>query len=305
MFIKTPCLVAWHTTTDTIVPMEVSASPSIHLSVSIVLHHSSVPLLRRVLASLQRSASVAREAAVLSKVSVALVDNSCEPEYRLQVKEMLAAWPHSDCFCVTYSGQSENRGFGAGHNSVIETLDSNYHLVLNPDAELSDDTLLTGLSTLQTDDSIVLLSPRVWRGEGGQGGQEFLCKCYPSVLALLLRGFAPRFLQRMFRRRLHHYEVRDLCSGEQQADIMLASGCFMLVRTAALRSVGGFNDTYFLYFEDFDLSLRLGSQGRLVFNPAMQIVHHGGYAASKGFAHVKYFVKAGVTFFNQHGWRWI
>jgi GT2 family glycosyltransferase len=91
------------------------------------------------------------------------------------------------------------------------------------------------------------------------------------------------------------------------ADILplLASGCFMLVRTEALRAAGGFNDRYFLYFEDFDLSLRLGGQGRLIFNPAMRIVHHGGYAASKGNQHVRYFLRSGLTFFNQHGWRWI
>ena len=91
----------------------------------------------------------------------------------------------------------------------------------------------------------------------------------------------------------------------EQAEIMLASGCFMLVRTRALLAAGGFDDAYFLYFEDFDLSLRLGGQGRLIFNPAMRIVHHGGYAARKGMQHVKYFLRSGVMFFNQHGWRWI
>jgi hypothetical protein len=34
-------------------------------------------------------------------------------------------------------------------------------------------------------------------------------------------------------------------------------------------------------------------------------VHHGGYAASKGFRHLKYFVRSGVRFFRQHGWRWV
>ena len=99
--------------------------------------------------------------------------------------------------------------------------------------------------------------------------------------------------------------MRDVCSDSRETDILLASGCFMLVRTAAFQSVGGFNDKYFLYFEDFDLSIRLGSQGRLVFNPAIQIVHHGGYAARKGLQHMKYFIRSGLTFFRDHGWRWI
>ena len=121
----------------------------------------------------------------------------------------------------------------------------------------------------------------------------------------MLRGFAPGFIQNLFRQRLDQYEMKSECSSEETVDVVLASGCFMLVRTAALRAIGGFNEDYFLYFEDFDLSLRLGGQGRLVFNPAMRIVHHGGYAASKGMLHVKYFITSGITFFNRHGWRWI
>jgi GT2 family glycosyltransferase len=270
--------------------------------VSIVLHNSSRELLQRALHSLHRSAGVAQQAGCLSRVSVDVVDNSADPAYQQQIVRALAAGPQCDFFRVNYSAQPLNRGFGPGHNSVIQSLDSDFHLVLNPDAELADDTLRIGLCCMEGDDSIALLSPRVL---GGEGDQEFLCKRYPSVLAFLLRGFAPDFARRWFRKRLDRYEMRDVCSGDRQADVVLASGCFMLVRSAALRAVGGFNDDYFLYFEDFDLSLRLGSQGRLVFNPAMQIVHHGGYAASKGWQHVKYFIKSGITFFNQHGWRWI
>jgi hypothetical protein len=42
-----------------------------------------------------------------------------------------------------------------------------------------------------------------------------------------------------------------------------------------------------------------------VFEPAMQIQHHGGYAASKGVGHVGMFIKSGIRFFNDHGWKWI
>lgn len=122
---------------------------------------------------------------------------------------------------------------------------------------------------------------------------------------LLLRGFAPGFLRRAFQRRLSNYDMRDVCGAVHTVDVAIASGCFMLVRTSALRAVGGFDSDYFLYFEDFDLSLRLREQGRLVYDPAMRIVHHGGYAASKGRNHLGYFVRSGIRFFHQHGWRWL
>lgn len=275
---------------------------SAHLSVSIVLHNSSLQMLHRVLQSLYRSARVAHAAACVARVTVEVLDNSSGSEFRRRASAASATWPEDDFFRVSYRGLSENRGFGAGHNVAIARLDSDFHLILNPDAELAENALQVGLTSLQEDSSIVLLSPRVL---GEDGSQEFLCKRYPSLLVLLLRPFGFAFVRRLFRRRLYRYEMRDACSGANETDILLASGCFMLTRTGALQSVGGFNDGYFLYFEDFDLSIRLGSQGRLVFNPAIQIVHHGGYAASKGIQHVKYFIRSGITFFNQHGWRWI
>jgi len=282
--------------------MEAFLQTPVRLSVSIVLYNSSLELLERSLRSLHRSAENARAAACLSEVAVDVVDNSTDATLRRQTRLALDAWPETDFFYMNYTALSDNKGFGAGHNSVIPAQDSDYHLVLNPDALLAEDALAVGLSGLEDDRDIVLVSPKV---SGDDGRQEYLCKRYPSVFALLLRAFAPRFVRRLFRRRLYRYEMRDVCNGEREADILLASGCFMLVRTAALRAIGGFNDNYFLYFEDFDLSLRLGSHGRLVFNPAMQIVHLGGYAASKGRQHVKFFIQSGITFFNQHGWRLI
>lgn len=272
------------------------------LSVSIVLFNSSLDLLERVLQSLYRSAAVAQAASRVGPVLVDVVDNSTDPDCRRDSREALERWQQTDLFHVIYHAMPQNCGFGAGHNSAIQAADSDFHLVLNPDAELAEDALTVGLASLQEDASIVLVSPKVL---GEDGAQEFLCKRYPSFFALLLRAFGPRLVRRLFRRRLHRYEMRDVCSGEEEADVLLASGCFMLARTEALKSVGGFNAGYFLYFEDFDLSIRMGGCGRLVFNPAMQIVHHGGYAASKGIQHVKYFIRSGITFFGQHGWRWI
>jgi GT2 family glycosyltransferase len=287
---------------DTMRAMKIDPPRQSSLSVSIVLHHSSLEMLARVLQSLYRSATSAHAAGCVDRVTVQVLDNSSDQEFRNRALLEVDAWPENDFFRVVYQGLRDNRGFGASHNMALAHLQSEFHLVLNPDAELAEDALRIGLSSLQEDQSIVLLSPKV-RGEGG--AQEFLCKRYPSLLVLMLRPFAPRFIRRIFRKRLYHYEMRDVCSGSQEADILLASGCFMLVRTAALKSVGGFNDKYFLYFEDFDLSIRLGSQGRLVFNPAIQIAHHGGYAAQKGMQHVKYFIRSGLTFFREHGWRWI
>ncbi len=275
---------------------------AVQLSVSIVLHNSDLDLLRGTLRSLQDAAHAAREAGCVDGVTVDVVDNASGPAYRARLAPELAGLPVDGFFRVALTALPHNRGFGHGHNTVIPQLRSQFHLVLNPDVELHRDALRAGLTALQQSEEIVLASPRAI---GGHGEQEFLCKRYPSVLALLLRGFAPSFVRRWFERRLADYEMRDVCSGNRPVDVSIASGCFMLVRTQALQAVHGFNDDFFLYFEDFDLSLRLGRQGRLVFWPSMAIVHHGGYAATKGWRHLGYFIRSGALFFRRHGWRWV
>jgi GT2 family glycosyltransferase len=282
--------------------MEASLSSPIQLSVSIVLHNSSLELLRRTLRSLELSSSYASRKGSLASVSVSLIDNSTSNTYTNSVRSLISEFDQTEVSRFSYTALPSNEGFGSGNNRVISTAKTDCHLVLNPDVELSETALLYGLNRLREDSSIAVISPNV---VGDHGEQELLCKRYPSVLVLLLRAFAPGFIRRMFHRRLEHFEMRDSCAGTEEVDVLLASGCCMLVRTATINAIDGFDERYFLYFEDFDLSLRIAGLGRVVYFPPMKIVHHGGYAASKGFMHVKLFIKSGVRFFNNHGWRWI
>jgi len=99
--------------------------------------------------------------------------------------------------------------------------------------------------------------------------------------------------------------MHDLPEDEASTDIPIVSGCFMLSRTDTLKEINGFDERYFLYFEDFDLSLRMGKLGKLAYLPTMKIIHAGGHAARKGFAHLGMFARSGIRFFNSHGWRFI
>jgi hypothetical protein len=274
----------------------------LYLTVSVVLYNSPLPFLQRTMESLQRSVQVAQQSGCLDRVTVFLIDNSSQEPYRARLTRALVGWSQSEYFKVRYIPAPINGGFAYGHNIALQFLTSDFHLVLNPDVELEENTLRVGLSSLWENDDVALMSPLVF---GRDGKQEFLCKRYPSVLVLLLRGFAPLFIRRLFHQRLADYEMRYICKANGQVNVAIASGCFMLIRTPALLAVNGFNDEFFLYFEDFDLSLRLRKEGRLVFNSDMRIVHHGGYAAKKGRLHLQYFLVSAIRFFNRHGWRWV
>jgi hypothetical protein len=67
--------------------------------------------------------------------------------------------------------------------------------------------------------------------------------------------------------------------------------------------VGGFSARYFLYFEDFDLSLRFHRLADIAYVPSVRITHGGGNAARKGGAHQRLFIRSALTFFRTHGWK--
>ncbi len=125
------------------------------------------------------------------------------------------------------------------------------------------------------------------------------------MLALALRAFGPAPLRAVFARQLAVYEMHDVELAETPVEVPLASGCCMLLHAAAWRQAGGFDRRYFLYFEDFDLSLRLARLGRVYCLPQMTIRHFGGGSAAKGWRHRCWFLRSAMRFFNSHGWRWI
>ena len=199
------------------------------------------------------------------------------------------------------SGQG-NVGYGRGHNLVIRSTGDKYHLVLNPDVELAADSLAVGLLYLEHHPDVAVVSPYA---EAGDGDKQHLCKRHPSVLTLFVRGFLPGWLKKYFNHRLAHYEMHDLPEDRPSDLVPLVSGCCMLCRAEFLRAIEGFDENYFLYFEDFDLSLRLGARARLVYLPGMKIRHYGGNAAGKGLRHIVLYTRSAWRFFNTWGWRFI
>lgn len=203
---------------------------------------------------------------------------------------------------ATYiKNSSGNTGFAQGHNLMLN-YSEDYHLVVNPDVEVASDSLVNALNFMEKHPECGLLVPETYNG---QGTKEYLCKRYPTVLDLALRGFAPSWIARLFRARLGRYEMRDLINDEVLWDPPLVSGCFMLFRSSVLKQLGGFDAAFFLYFEDYDISLRTAKISRIAYVPDVKIVHYGGGAARKGLRHVYLFARSAITFFNKHGWRFV
>ena len=264
------------------------------LSVSIVTYDVARELFVSVLDALSAAINETVSNNLVTAHSVVIVDNGDDSDF---LRETVKQFDTLQCRIID---NSQNTGFASGHNRALQDCDADIHLILNPDALLAPDALSVGLSYLEKNPETVLISPYA---ENPDGSQAYLCKRYPTVLDLFIRGFLPASLRRRAATRLARYECQDFSATEATKGVPIVSGCCMLLRTSAIRSIDGFNEKYFLYFEDFELSLKIAVLGSIDYLPDMRIVHHGGMASRKGLKHIGMFCKSAFTFFRQNGWK--
>lgn len=262
-------------------------SPRRKLTVSIVTFRSDADEFRRTLLSLR----TALQEFARDDVAIFVIENSPQNEVGEIVAQELASWT------VEVLHGHGNVGFGRAHNLILDRT-GEYHLILNPDIEMRPDALQKALRFLEEHPACGLLTPMAYWPDGCR---QYLCKRYPALFDLLLRGFAPARLAAMFDQRLARYEMRAETQDEVRWEPPIVSGCFMFFRGDVLRALGGFDEAYFLYFEDFDLSLRAGKKTQIAYVPAVRVVHAGGKAGKKGWWHIRHFGKSAVRFYATHG----
>lgn len=275
------------------------------LTVSVVTYRPDSALLERCLRKLALAIGAAREDGVVRSVAVVLIDNSEDREVAQGVIALGKARFADSGINVTYLHGHANIGYGTAHNLVLHGTGADYQLVLNPDVEVAADALANSIRWLDLHPDVGAAAPAVTRPDGTP---DFLGKRYPAVFDLLLRGFAPGFVRALFRKRLERYELRDYIDPASDKPVLglpVMSGACMLVRRKAIDATGGFDPKFFLYFEDFDWSVRLNRITKTVYLPSFRIVHHGGGAARKSLNHVGWFVKSAWRFYRKHGWRWV
>ncbi|WP_250452119.1 glycosyltransferase family 2 protein [Caballeronia sp. ATUFL_M2_KS44] len=278
-------------------PDPANANPPEPISVSLVVYRPHRAMLERTLHTLDTALDRFLKSHQATSAPLYLINNGTDEridwsqltnEARLQTNVI--------------EGQG-NVGYGRGHNLAIQRTTSRYHLILNPDIELESDALVEAIAFMDAHPEVGLLSPFILEDDGSQ---QFLCRRYPTVFDLFIRGFLPRSLRKPFKARLARYEMRDVIDDRNIVwEPPIVSGCFMLFRTEVLKKLNGFDPRYFLYFEDYDLSLRAHDVARVAYVPSVRVLHHGGDAAGKGWTHIKLFIASAYKFFNRFGWKWL
>lgn len=234
-------------------------------------------------------AAVLRSVALTPHVEVTLVDNSSDNTLEAVARQFGARYMH----------RPDNPGFGAAHNLAINdalAAGTDYHLVLNPDISFDEKVIPALQAYMDAHPEAGLVMPDIRYPDGSR---QHLCKLLPHPFDLLVRRFVPT-LYRMSGR-VETYEMR--CSGyDRIMDVPALSGCFMFLRASVLRKTGGFDERFFMYLEDVDLSRRIGQHARTVFFPAVAITHAYQKGSYKSSALLWRHISSAIRYFNKWGW---
>jgi GT2 family glycosyltransferase len=250
------------------------------ITVSIVLYKTPLEHLRRCFESLKK---------VRVDLHLYLIDNS--PSNALE-----AHCPPD--ISHEYFHRPDNPGFGRAHNVAIiksRSLESKYHLILNADVRFETDVLSPMLEYMAKNPRVGQMMPKVCNPDGTT---QHLCKLVPTPADLLVR----RFLSGEFiEQRNSRFELRH--SGyDQVMFVPYLSGCFMLMRQSALLEVGLFDERFFMYPEDIDLTRRMAERYDTVYFPKVSVVHEHGAASYKSAKMLVIHALNICRYFNKWGW---
>lgn len=168
---------------------------------------------------------------------------------------------------LTVIRQDKNFGFGAAHNRALTLLTGKYHFVINPDIKIQDDVLSQMVDFMEDNPRIAMAMPRI---QNDDGTEQKLPKEIPTFKRLFLGRLSP--LGGVFRKIRREYIWADR-EVTEVTDIDFCSGCFFCIRSDIFRRLGGFDQRFFMYLEDADLTLRAKKLGRVVINPAVSVIH--------------------------------
>lgn len=200
---------------------------------------------------------------------------------------------------VRYIHNPSNPGFGAAHNIAIKkamVARAKYHFVVNPDVSFPTSVIEKMVAYLDSNDRVGMMMPQVLNEDNSI---QHLPKLLPTPWSIPKRILNKRY--GWFAQFANDYELRDVPS-DKIYSAPIISGCFTLFRLEALKKIGIYDDKFFMYFEDWDLSRRMHVYYDTIYFPEVSIYHGYESGANKSGKLFRIFLKSAVCYFNKWGW---
>ena len=199
---------------------------------------------------------------------------------------------------LRYLFNGANLGYGRAHNIALRESafhQTELHLVMNSDIRVQAEDIDAMHDWMMAHPEVGMLMPKVLNPDDTQ---QYLAKRLPSPLDVFGRRFLPAGL--MARRNIR-YELRDLDLTRPQNAPYL-SGCFMMLRTTAAVEAGLFDERYFMYPEDIDLTRTIHRNWLTLYYPQWTIVHAHARDSYKDKHMLWVHIRNLCRYFNKWGW---
>ncbi len=172
----------------------------------------------------------------------------------------------------------ENIGFGKANNQGFQVANQAYTLILNPDTILKEDTLRLCYHFMEKNTEAGMIGVKMVDGSGNYLPESK--RGFPTPLSALfkLTGLSKLFPKSGFFNNYYQGHLPDT----ETSEIEVLTGAFMFSKTDLLKEIGGFDEDYFMYGEDIELSRQIYDRGhKLYYFPKTQIIHFKGESTKK------------------------
>jgi GT2 family glycosyltransferase len=199
---------------------------------------------------------------------------------------------------ISYYFANSNLGYGRAHNIAVRAAHgrSRYNLVMNTDITYSPDVVSRLVRYMDANPQVGLAGPKVLYPDGSL---QYVCRLLPTPANMFLRRFLPR--SPLTERADALYELR-WWDHETFANIPYFQGSFMLLRTGLCNEIGGFDERFFLYGEDIDLTRRIHQVAETVYVPDVRITHEYRRYSNRSLRGTLYGIQNNCRYFNKWGW---
>lgn len=226
-------------------------------------------------------------------IQIKIFDNASDPSYQERLKKYLE-YPFVD---ITF--HDENKGFGYGHNANLLG-QTGYGIIFNPDIILDENELEAMAAHLAKHPECGLLAPKILNEDGTM---QYLIRDHLNVFDYMLRFIPFKFVKRLFAKRLARFECRALPE-DQDSYVRMISGSFMVVDLVKFNEIQGFDERYFMYFEDNDLCRKMEQAGyQALYAPRFSVVHLYERGAVKSGKLFIIFLQSMGKYFQKWGWQ--
>lgn len=228
-----------------------------------------------------------------TNLHIKIFDNGSDEEYKKELSKYLT-YPF-----ISIDFYPENKGFGFGHNHNLMT-ENGTAIIFNPDIIIEENNLSALVDLLKSEKDLAMVAPKILNQDGST---QYLVRNRLDVFDFMLRFIPFKFIKKIFQGRLYRFECRDL-PDDHDSYVRMISGSFMVVDLTKFQEVSGFDERYFMYFEDNDLCRKIEAMNyKILYTPRYTVTHLYERGAVKNRKLFRIFMSSMGKYFNKWGWK--